>query len=162
MFSISSLLWPTDGGEPSCKALEAAVVIAAKFNAGLYALQIVPPVPPLIGTRYAPMAIKGYDIPLYQQELLSKTENELSQMVSRKVPQEIKVVCEVKIGVPADVIIEFAQEKDIDLIVMATHGRTGLTRFMIGSVTEKTIRQSTIPLLIIPAALGAHKHQPKS
>jgi len=161
MIPISSILWPTDGGEPSYKALEMAVMIAGKFNAGLYALQIVPPVPPLIGTRYAPMAIKGYDIPLYQQELLNKTENELSQLVSKKVPQEIKVVCEVKIGVPAEVIIEFAQENGIDLIVMATHGRTGLSRFMIGSVTEKTIRQSTIPLLIIPAASGAHKRRSK-
>jgi nucleotide-binding universal stress UspA family protein len=162
MFPVSSILWPTDGGEPSYKALEAAIAIAEKFNAEICALRVVAPVPPLAGPGYAPvagsgyepMAIKGYDVPLYQQELLKIAENDLSQIVSKKIPKKIVVACEVKIGNPADVIVEFAQENNIDMIVMATHGRTGVSRFMIGSVAEKTIRQSTIPLLIIPAASG--------
>jgi nucleotide-binding universal stress UspA family protein len=160
MFPVSSILWPTDGGEPSCKALEAAIAIAEKYNARIYALRVVAPVPPLAGPGYAPMvgagyesmAIKGYDVPLYQQELLKSAENDLSQVVAKKVPKKIKITREVKIGTPAEVIIEFAREKNIDIIIMATHGRTGISRFMIGSVAEKTIRQSTIPLLIIPAA----------
>jgi nucleotide-binding universal stress UspA family protein len=160
MFPVSSILWPTDGGEPSYKALEAAIAIAEKFNARIYALRVVAPVPPLVGPGYVqmvgagyePMAIKGYDVPLYQQELLKSAENDLSQVVAKKVPKEIEITREVKIGTPAEVIIEFAQEKDIDIIIMATHGRTGISRFMIGSVAEKTIRQSTIPLLVIPAA----------
>ncbi len=151
MLPISSILWPCDGGKSSHKALKIAIAIAENFNADLYVLQVVPPLPPQIGTGYAPMAIKGYDIPLHQQELLKTTENELSQLVSKKIPPKIKVVREVKIGVPAEVIVAFAQENNIDLIVMATHGRTGLSRLMIGSVTEKTIQHSTKPLLIIPA-----------
>jgi nucleotide-binding universal stress UspA family protein len=162
MFPVSSILWPTDGGEPSHRALEAAIAIAEKFNARIYALRVVAPVPPLAGPGYAPMvgagyepmAIKGYDVPLYQQELLKSAENDLSQVIAKKVPKEIEITPEVKIGTPAEVIIEFAQEKNIDIIIMATHGRTGISRFMIGSVAEKTIRQSTIPLLVIPAASG--------
>lgn len=162
MFPVSSILWPTDGGEPSYKALEAAIAIAEKFNARIYALRVIAPVPPLAGPGYAPMvgagyepmAIKGYDVPLYQQELLKSAENDLSQVVAQKVPKEIEIKREIKIGTPAEVIIEFAQEKNIDIIIMATHGRTGISRFMIGSVAEKTIRQSTIPLLVIPAAFG--------
>ena len=152
MFSISSILWPTDGSESSSIALQAAVEIAQKFNADLYALQIVPPVPPLAvgASGYTPVAIHGFDVPLYQQELFKSTENQLSQTVTEKIPDEIKVISEVKVGYPADVIREFAQEKNIDLIVMATHGRTGLSRLMIGSVTEKTIRESNIPTLTIP------------
>ena len=96
------------------------------------------------------MALQGFDVPLYQQELFKGTEKQLSQTVLEKIPQEIKVISEVKIGNPSDKIIEFAQEKNIDLIVMATHGRTGLSRIMIGSVTEKTIRESNIPTLTIP------------
>jgi nucleotide-binding universal stress UspA family protein len=159
MFPVSSILWPSDGGDPSYKALEAAIAIAEKFNARIYALRVVAPVPPLAGPGYAPMAgagyesmaIKGYDVPLYQQELLKSAENDLSQVVAKKVPKHIEISCEVKIGTPAEVIIKFAREKNIDIIIMATHGRTGISRFMIGSVAEKTIRQSTIPLLIIPA-----------
>lgn len=161
MFPVSSILWPTDGGEPSYRALEAALAIADKFSARIYALRVVAPVPPLAGQGYAPMvgagyepmAIKGYDVPLYQQELLKLAESDLLQAVAEKVPKDIEISSEVKIGIPAEVIIEFAREKNIDIIVMATHGRTGLSRFMIGSVAEKTIRQSTIPLLVIPAAL---------
>ncbi|MGB3223289.1 MAG: universal stress protein [Desulforhopalus sp.] len=163
MFPVSSILWPTDGGEPSYKALDAAIGIAEKFNARIYALRVVAPVPalagpgyaPTIGAGYEPMAIKGYDVPLYQQELLKSAENELSQVVARKVPKEIEITQEVKIGTPADVIIEFGREKNVDIIIMSTHGRTGISRFMIGSVAEKTIRQSTIPLLVIPAASAA-------
>lgn len=160
MFPVLSILWPTDGGEPSYKALDAAIGIAEKFNARIYALRVVAPVPPLAGPGYAPMvgagyepmAIKGYDVPLYQQELLKSAENELSQVVAKKVPKVIEITHDVKIGTPAEVIIEFGREKNVDIIVMSTHGRTGISRFMIGSVAEKTIRQSTIPLLVIPAA----------
>lgn len=162
MFPVSSILWPTDGGEPSYKALEAAIAIAEKFNARIYALRVVAPVPalagpgyaPMVGAGYEPMAIKGYDVPLYQQELLKSAESDLSQVVEEKVPTNIEISSEVKIGSPAEVIIEFAREKNVDIIIMATHGRTGISRFMIGSVAEKTIRQSTIPLLVIPAASG--------
>ncbi len=65
--------------ESSFKALEVAVEIAQKFNAVLYALQVVQQVPPLVtGSEFAPMAIKGFDVPLYQQELLKNAENELA------------------------------------------------------------------------------------
>jgi nucleotide-binding universal stress UspA family protein len=152
MFSISSILWPTDGSESSFGALEAAVEIAKKFNAVLYAVQVVQQVPPLVvGSGVAPMAVKGFDVPLYQQELLKSAEDDLSRVVSEKIPQEIDTVSEIRIGKPAEIILEFSLEKNIDLIVMATQGRSVFSRFMIGSVAEKTIRQSTIPTLIIPA-----------
>jgi nucleotide-binding universal stress UspA family protein len=113
--------------------LDAANEIAQKFNAVLFALQVVQQVPPLVtGSDFAPMAIKGFDVPLYQEELLKSAENDLLQMVVHKVPLGIKVNPEVRVGITADVINEFAQEKNIDLIVMATHGRTGFSRFMIG------------------------------
>ena len=151
MFPVTSILWPTDISESSFKALEAAVEVAQKFNAVLYALQVVQQIPPLVtGSEFAPMAIKGFDVPLYQQELLKNAENDLQRVIGRKIPQGIKVNSEVRIGITADVINEYAQEKNIDLIVMATHGRTGFSRFMIGSVAEKIVRLSTIPTLIIP------------
>jgi nucleotide-binding universal stress UspA family protein len=151
MFPVASILWPTDTSESSFKALEAAVEVAQRFNAVLYALQVVQQVPPLVaGSEFAPMAIKGFDVPLYQQELLKNAENDLQRVIARKIPLGIKVNSEVRIGITADVINQFAKEKNIDLIVMATHGRTGFSRFMIGSVAEKIIRLSTIPTLIIP------------
>ena len=159
MFPVTSILWPTDGSESSFKALEAAVEIAQKFSAVLYALQVVPPVPPLVlGSAGSPTAIQGFDVPLYQQELFTGTESQLLQVVSEKIPQEIKVISEVLVGNPADKIIEFAHENNINLIVMATHGRTGLSRILMGSVTEKTIREANIPTLTIPYAPREAEH----
>ncbi len=152
MLPISSILWPSDGEKPSFMALKAAVEIAREFKARLYALRVVNQVPPLVlGTAYVPMDIKAFNVPMYQQELLKTAEADLSQVVKKNVPQEIEVVVNVEVGFPAEVINEFALKNNIDLIVMATHGRTGVSRLMLGSVAEKTIRHSSIPLLILPA-----------
>lgn len=153
MLSISSILWPSDGSESSLKALEAAVELAQRFKAKIYALQVVHQVPTVVGpgVGFTPTAIQGFDVPLYEQELLKMTENDLRKTVSEKVPKDIEATAEVKIGIPEEVINEFAKENDVGMIVMATHGRTGLSHFMIGSVAEKTIRQASIPTLIIPA-----------
>lgn len=151
MLPITSILWPSDGEKPSLMALKAAVEIAREFKARLYALRVVNQVPPLVlGTAYVSMDIKAFDVPLYQQELVKNAEVDLSQAVKEKVPPEIEVVVNVAVGLPAEVINDFAQKNNIDLIVMATHGRTGFSRLMIGSVAEKTIRHSSIPLLVLP------------
>jgi nucleotide-binding universal stress UspA family protein len=75
-------------------------------------------------------------------------------MVIEKVPEGVEVETYVELGKTRDVIINFAKEFKVDLIVMSTHGRTGLSHLMIGSVTEDIIRRSTIPTLIIPNTGG--------
>ncbi len=72
------------------------------------------------------------------------------QKIADKVPDSVTVEATVEIGKPSDVIINFAKERQVDLIVMATHARSGISHFFIGSVTEDTIRRSTIPILVIP------------
>ena len=52
-------------------------------------------------------------------------------------------------GIPADKILEYAEENNIDLIVMGTHGLTGMKRFLIGSVAEKVVRHSRVPVMVI-------------
>jgi nucleotide-binding universal stress UspA family protein len=54
-------------------------------------------------------------------------------------------------GNPASVILDYASENGVDLIAMSTHGASGLTRWAIGSVTERVIRHSAVPLLVLPA-----------
>ena len=153
MFTISSILWPSDGSAFSLKALETVVAIAEKFSARIYVLRVVRQVPPIVqGTGFvAPMNIKGFDTSLYQYELLSVAEKDLSQIVSEKVPREIEAIQKVEIGNPADVISRFAEENGIDVIVMASHGQSGLSGFLIGSVAEKVIRRSSTLTWIIPA-----------
>lgn len=150
MLSVSSILWPSDGSEASLKALEAAVAIADKFGARLYALQVVHQVPTVTATGFAPAAVQGFDVVMYEQELVKMAEKDLQETIAENVGETIEVDSHVRVGVPADVISDFVRENNIGMIVMATHGRTGLSHLVLGSVAEKTIRQSSIPTLIIP------------
>ena len=55
-------------------------------------------------------------------------------------------------GEPAEVILDYVKKKPVDLIVMSTHGRTGVTRWLLGGVAERVIRYSVVPVLVIPPA----------
>jgi nucleotide-binding universal stress UspA family protein len=62
---------------------------------------------------------------------------------------DVECVAETRIGFAAEMTLEYASEHDIDAIVMATAGRTGITRLMIGSVTESVMRKATCPVISI-------------
>ena len=149
MLHIKSILWPSDDSDSSVRALETAVQLAKQFGAKIYGLQVVAEVPIYANTA-VPMT--GFDIPRYEDELKKSTHQALKQRIAAKVPDNVEVETFVELGKPSDVIINFAKEKKIDLIVMATHSRTGISHFFIGSVTEDTMRRSTTPILVVPEA----------
>jgi nucleotide-binding universal stress UspA family protein len=78
---------------------------------------------------------------------LEETRNQLRNLV----PPTFKEPCEVQVvtGDPADVIVHFAQERGADLIVMGSHGHTGLRHLLLGSVAEKVLRHAPCPVLIV-------------
>jgi nucleotide-binding universal stress UspA family protein len=85
---------------------------------------------------------------------------ELKKMLAEVVPTDPSVPCEHKlmIGSPAAAIIELAEREDVELIVMATHGRTGLLRVLMGSVAEEVVRKAKCPVLTVkPVALSPAK-----
>ncbi len=84
----------------------------------------------------------------YQKE----AEKYLEKIAGKLAKQGVKAVTEVLAGNPAEKIIEYARSKAIDLIVMSTHGRSGVSRLVFGSVADKVIRQSEVPVLIKPSA----------
>jgi len=152
MLPLHSILWPSDASEPSIRALQIAVELAKQNDARLFGLQVVPQVP-----VYADAAVPltTFDIPRYEEELKIAAQKQLQKTMADLVPEGIRMDGRVELGKPSDIIITFAIEQKVDLIVMATHARTGLSHFLIGSVTEDTIRRSTIPVLVIPEAGGA-------
>ncbi|MBM9512829.1 universal stress protein [Desulfogranum marinum] len=155
MFPVSSILCPSDGSQHSESALSVGVEIAEKFGAALHVLQVVQPVPIVIGSGYGSTSLNGFNVPMYEEKLVKDAEQELSQIVEKTVPSTVEVSTHIEVGLAADAINDFAVKSKIDLIVMATHGRSGLTHFMIGSVAEKTVRKSTVPVLIVPAKAAA-------
>ena len=150
MLPISAIIWPTDGSKPALRALDVAIELAETFKAKLYALQVVNQVPTISETGFTAASEIGFDVPRYEQRLLNTAKDTLNNTVVEKVPKTVEVETHVELGVPADVIIDFAEQKNVSLIVMATHGRTGISHLVLGSVTEKTVRKSSVPVLTIP------------
>ncbi|MCA9838818.1 MAG: universal stress protein [Trueperaceae bacterium] len=93
----------------------------------------------------------GATYPIYLDELKvsleAELEHELAADIARLEAEGYSVTAKIRFGDPAKEIIDEA--KDHDLILMATHGRSGLTRVLMGSVAEKVLRQSTLPILLI-------------
>lgn len=138
-----SILLPTDGSEGSVRAAESAIVLAERFDATLHALSVVE-TDALSGE--APMA----DI---FDELEARGRAALDDVVDRAAAADLGTVeTYLGSGDPYAVILDYVDEHDVDVIVMGTHGRTGVERYLIGSVTEKVVRLADVPVVAVPMA----------
>jgi len=127
---LRKILVPTDLSQVSLAAMEHAASFGLLYGSRLYLLHVVEHSP----GRGAPGR---------------EAEKELEEFIAGNVKQELKLVPITRTGNPAAEIITFAEEEGIDLIVMATHGRTGLSHMVMGSVAEKVVRLSRIPVLTV-------------
>lgn len=129
------ILVPTDGSEHAAAALEYATDIAHRFDSTVYPYHVV-------DSRLLENA-PHYDSVLADGErLVRSVEEQLAEA-------NIQVEGGLATGVPNKAIIDYANDHDIDLIVMGSHGRTGAERFLLGSVTEKVLRRSDVPVLTV-------------
>jgi universal stress protein A len=153
MLPFKRILCPTDFSESSYEALRAANELALHVSSELLVLHAVQPiptanVPPPPPAAAAPM---GFNISSYRQELEALSERSLQEVVDQRVAKGLTVHPIVVQGEAADQIIDAVEKQKIDLIVIATHGRTGWRRFIFGSVAEKVIRLAPCPVLTIQA-----------
>jgi universal stress protein A len=145
MIDLHRILVPTDFSKHSHNALTYAVAFAEKFGAELHLLHVVQDLALFIPdavTAMPPVALPVDQITLAAREALDRVIRE--QGLDR-----FSVHPEVREGTPFAEIIRCAREKDIDLIVMGTHGHTGLTHMLLGSVTEKVVRKAPCPVLTV-------------
>jgi nucleotide-binding universal stress UspA family protein len=137
------ILIATDGSENTKKALDYGIDLAINTGAKLQALYVVD-----TGTyKSIPLsAPMEYAFSLLRQEgdIALKYVAERAQAAGL---EEEGVIVE---GYPADEIIKYAENNSIDLIIMGTMGKSGLDRFLLGSVTDKVIRNSRIPVIAVP------------
>ncbi len=151
MLPFKRILCPTDFSDPSYEALRVANELALYFSSELVVLHVVPPIPtanvapPPAGT--APP--RGFNISLYRQELEEISKRSLEEIVEQRIAKGLNVHPIVVQGEASDQIIDVVDKQKIDLIVIATHGRTGWRRFIFGSVAEKVIRIAPCPVLTI-------------
>lgn len=150
LLPFRKILFPADFSEPSREALKGAVEIAAHFSAMLYILHVSAPVPVVSpGMDQTMESVNNFDVAVYQGDLVEHSKKLLQAMVDQDVPTSLEVKTMVKVGDPARVITETVVSEEIDLIVMATHGLTGISRFFLGSVAEKVVRHASVPVLTI-------------
>ena len=140
---IKTILCPIDFSEISANALEYAVFLASHHHAELLILHVVEQL----------HEFEHYQIlVLTPQELAEEMEKQAHEKLTKlteQIKKTIKVETVVRQGKPFVEIIKEAKEKDMDLSVMASHGRTGVSHMLMGSVAEKVVRKANCPVLIV-------------
>lgn len=145
MLPVSKILCSTDFSKASFEALEVAVELSQHFSAKLFVIHVVNPVPIVTPSPDA----ATFDVAAYQDELESNSREKLSQVVEEKVGDEVEAEKSIVQGDPAAGIVEFADKNNIDLLVIASHGRTGWKRLLSGSVATKVLKLAHCPTLVI-------------
>jgi nucleotide-binding universal stress UspA family protein len=141
---IKKILVPIDFSDYSKNALKYAVNIVQTFKAEMFLIYVVEPV------IYPPDFSMGQiAIPSVNTEWDERAKDELKKLADAEIPKEIKVQTIVKTGKPFLEIIDTAAEKDIDLIVIATHGHSGVEHILFGSTAEKVVRKAPCPVLTL-------------
>jgi len=140
------ILCPVDFSEPSETGLKEAIDLATRFAAELVVLHVVPPVP----VAAFPPVSGSFDVGGYSTELTRSANEGLVKLIKERVPEGIHARPLAILGDPAHEIVRIAQEEDVDLIVLATHGESGWHRFLFGSVVEMVVRKATCPVMTIP------------
>jgi len=138
------ILFPTDFSEGALHALPYALDMARNCNARLYLLHVIYDVATASGL-YVPHV--SFD-EMYK-DLEKSAQKELEKFGYEEIKDLKDVEYAVLRGIPYDEILKFAQEKNIDIIVIGTHGRKGLDRFLFGSTAEKVVRYAPCPVLTV-------------
>jgi universal stress protein A len=144
MLPFKTILCPTDFSGPACTCVRAASELAEHFGAELLLVTVVPALPAL-----PPDPNYVFKIPEYEQYLHADAEKQLRKVREQLVGKHVKVRTSVGHGPAADEIVIIAKREGADLIVISTHGSTGLQRWVFGSVAEKVVRLAECPVLTV-------------
>jgi nucleotide-binding universal stress UspA family protein len=152
-YAVQRILVPLDGSTFSQHGLHCALDLASSLHANVHLLRVVKPhsvpVPVVAGENeslgeYRRLVLEG---------ICKQANQELAGLSDELKPGAFEISWHVCVGYPAEQIVEEAVLQDTDLIVMATHGYTGVQRWALGSTADRVLHAATIPLLLVrPAA----------
>jgi len=145
---IKRILLTLDGSAMSELALPVAIEHAKRFDSELYLLKVIIPL------------AKSYRTGLVTVSTIQDAEEQLRvlaidylESIAEKVHKEgVPTKTFSLIGVPYKEIIQFSEQEQIDLIIMCTRGESGISRWLLGSITDHVIRGSRIPVIVVPAS----------
>ncbi len=144
---IKTILFPTDFSNGARAAMDHAVSLASDYKAKLILLYVIQDIS--IAEWYIPSSLSVTDLVEEMQKSAWKEMDKWTAEVSAKVGDVAKAVVR---GVPFVEIIKTAKEKNADLIVIGTHGRTGIDHMLFGSTAEKVVRKAPCPVLTVRIA----------
>ncbi|XVH31932.1 universal stress protein [Haloferacaceae archaeon DSL9] len=133
----TDILLATDGSDSARRATAHAIDLAARFDATLHAVAVV-------DTRVRYVA--------YQAYLQDVCERAVADVIREGAAAGIPVVTTVRTGLPHEELVEYADDYDVDLLVVGSTGRSGLDKLALGSITERVLRTTTRPVLVVPPA----------
>jgi len=145
MIRIERILVPTDLSEFSQHAIRYGCELARRFDADLHLLTVVQDVVALIPEPGMAFPAPGE----YMQELRDASSDALSRVPEAEMGAGLEITREVRVGTPFLEIVRHAKEMNADLVVIGTHGRTGLAHVLLGSTAEKVVRKAHCPVLTV-------------
>ncbi len=144
MLSINSILVPIDFSDYSMNALDYAIDFAQKFKAKLNLIFVIEPI--IYPTDFTFGEILP---PNYEPKLEQNAEDELKKLAEDKIGDKIEYEIVTRTGRPFLEIISAARELNTDLIIIATHGTTGVEHLLFGSTAEKVVKKAPCPVLTL-------------
>jgi nucleotide-binding universal stress UspA family protein len=143
------ILVPVDGSEPAEAVLPHVQAIASRMGAEIVLFRVPEYAYDTYDLATTPYLRIPAALPEERQQAIRKATEYLERMKLKLALQGAHVSTALKEGVVAAAITQFVHEADADLIAMSTHGRTGLSRLVFGSVADRALRQAAKPLLLI-------------
>jgi len=136
------VLLPTDGSPGTEEFVTHAAELATTYDATLHVLSVV-------DTRNRFESPSSGIAPEAWTEAERERAEESVEAAVARLPESVTVERVVREGVPQTQILEYVEDADVDVVVMGTHGRTGLDHYLIGSVTERVVRRCPVPVLTV-------------
>ncbi|TAK54064.1 MAG: universal stress protein [Bacteroidetes bacterium] len=140
---IDKILVPTDFSDLSLAAIEYAVSFSKIYDAKLYMIHVVEQLPVL---AFHTVDMNSETV---LRDALKDAEKDLKKFIADKLPHIKNIMTVVRRGDACKEIVTYASEGHFDLIIMATHGRTGLAHILMGSIAESVVRNSSVPVLTV-------------
>ncbi len=145
MISIKKILVPVDFSKCSLVGLKYAVLLAARFRAALRLFHAINPYAKKIGGERIPGETNSL-----MQAARTVARQQMERMTRSAILREISWEADIRVGSDVDGICAVASAADVDLVVLSTHGQSGLAHALIGSVAEHVVRYATCPLIVVP------------
>lgn len=139
---LQRVLVPVDFSAPAAKALEYARAFAAQFQARLLLLHVVE-------LSYVGTGLGEMEAPLLEAELRQNAAQQLERLLAGLGTDGAALRTELRLGRPWQEICAAAKEQQVDLIVLGTHGYTGLKHVVLGSTAERVVRYAPCPVLVV-------------